>query len=40
MVSAYWTGDDLLPFACEKRQITADFCEEGGMLGTRKGIIL
>jgi len=29
MVLTYWTRNELLPFAREIRQITADFCEFG-----------
>jgi len=36
MVSDYWIGVDLLPFACEKRQITATFCEIGEGFGDGK----
>lgn len=27
MVLTYWIGDELLPFACEIRQVAAEFCE-------------
>ncbi len=27
MVLTYWVRDDLLPFACEIRQLPATFCE-------------
>jgi len=38
MVSAYWTRDDLLPFAREIRQISAIFCEIGEGWRTPEGV--